>query len=182
VQHWELALFGSETSRTFAAALPSVPLSELLHAGYLAYYLIIFVPPLVLLARDNRRGYAQTVLALTVVYTVCWTIYVLWPVEGPRYLWMAPAPDGPVRRLALSILATGSSRGAAFPSSHMAVSVAQALLALRWQRRVGYAVSAVAVLVGFGAVYGGFHYGVDIVAGAIVGALLVTGVLMFSRE
>ncbi len=179
VQRWELAVFGGQPSHTFAARLPYQPLSELLHAGYLAYYAVIFVPPLLLLAAGRKRAFAETVLALTVTCTICWAIYVAMPVEGPRYLFAAPlnVPNGPFRRLVVSLLAAGSSRGAAFPSSHMAVSVAMAVTALRWQRPVGWAVSAVALLIGFGAVYGGFHYGVDMIAGAGLGAATSLGVI-----
>jgi membrane-associated phospholipid phosphatase len=179
IQRWELALFGFQPSHTLAARLPNLALSELLHAGYLAYYAVIFLPPLLLLAKGRRRPFAETVLALTVTCTVCWAIFVAMPVEGPRYLWSAPlnVPNGPVRRLVLSILAAGSSRGAAFPSSHMAVSVAMAVTALRWQRPVGWGVALVALLIGFGAVYGGFHYGVDMIAGAALGAATSLGVI-----
>ncbi len=174
VQRWELALFGAQASRVFATFVPSTAVSEIVHAGYLAYYPAIFVPPLLLYARGNRRGYGETVVALTSVYLVCWMIFSIAPVEGPRYLWTADAPDGPFRRFTVALLAAGSSRGAAFPSSHMAVSVTQAAMALRWQPRVGMVLVVVAALVGLGAVYGGFHYGVDIVAGAVLGLVLST--------
>jgi membrane-associated phospholipid phosphatase len=179
IQRWEFSLFGTQPSHTLASRFPSLPLSELLHAGYLAYYAVIFLPPLLLLAAGRKRAFAETVLALTVTCTVCWAIFVVMPVEGPRYLFAAPPhmPNGPFRRLVVSLLAVGSSRGAAFPSSHMAVSVAMAVTALRWQRPVGWAVSAVAVLIGFGAVYGGFHYGVDMIAGAGLGAVTSLGVI-----
>jgi membrane-associated phospholipid phosphatase len=125
-----------------------------------------------LYARGNRRGYGETVVALTSVYLVCWMIFSIAPVQGPRYLWAADAPDGPVRRFTVALLTAGSSRGAAFPSSHMAVSVAQAVMALRWQPRTGVGLVVVAALVGLGAVYGGFHYGIDIVAGAVLGLVV----------
>jgi membrane-associated phospholipid phosphatase len=172
VQGWEAAVFGGQVSQSFAAAVPIEWVSELLHAGYLAYYPLIFVPPLLLWARRERYGFAQTILALTVTFLVCWAFYIVWPVQGPRYLWGAPAgvPDGFFRRIDVGLLAAGSSRGAAFPSSHMAVSAAQAVMAWRWQRRpVAWAISIVAVLIGVGAVYGGFHYGVDMIAGAVLG-------------
>jgi membrane-associated phospholipid phosphatase len=154
-----------------------------LHAGYLAYYLVIFVPPLLLFAARERRGFAETVLALTLTCTLCWTIFMLFPVEGPRYLWTpAGVPDGPMRRLAVRLLAAGSSRGAAFPSSHMAVSVSQFVLAWRWQRPVAWGVLVVAILIGFGAVYGGFHYGVDMIAGAVLGvAVSLSAILVCAR-
>src|SRR6185436_16979948 len=99
VQSFEVALFGGQVSRTLAGSLPSVAVSELLHVAYLTYYPAIIVPPLLLLMRGERRGYAETVLALTITYLVCWTLFALYPVEGPRYLWAAPvgAPDGPAR-------------------------------------------------------------------------------------
>jgi len=172
VQRWELALFGAQASRVLATFVPNVTVSEIVHAGYLAYYPAIFIPPLLLYARGNRRGYGETVAAVTSVYLVCWMIFAIAPVQGPRYLWSADAPDGPFRRFTVALLAAGSSRGAAFPSSHMAVSVTQAVMALRWQPQVGVVMLVVAALVGLGAVYGGFHYGVDIIAGAVLGLIV----------
>jgi membrane-associated phospholipid phosphatase len=157
--------------------------SEVLHAGYLAYYPAIFAPPLLLFARGERRGLAQTILALTITYSVCWTVFAFMPVAGPRYLWSAPSvPVGPFRALTLRVLAAGSSRGAAFPSSHMAVMVAQTLMAFRWQRRVALALVLVSILIGVGAVYGGFHYGVDMVAGALLGGVIGGAVLSCFRK
>lgn len=178
IQRWETLVFGDEPARIFAARFPNVALSEVLHLGYLAYYPAIFAPSLLLFVRDERRALAQTVAAVSLTCLVCWTLFMLWPVEGPRYLWSsASVPDGPARRLAVALLARGSSRGAAFPSSHMAVSVAQVVLAIRWQPRLAPVLAVIAVLVGVGAVYGGFHYGVDMIAGAVLGAALGSGVV-----
>jgi membrane-associated phospholipid phosphatase len=184
VQQWEWAVFGTQPSRTLAGAIPLRGLSELLHAGYLAYYPAIFAPPLWFYFKGARRAFAETVLTLTVIYTLSWVLFVLMPVEGPRFLWSGPVgvPEGPVRRLALSVLAAGSSRGAAFPSSHMAVMIGQTILAFRFQPRVGLVLSVISVLVGVGAVYGGFHYGVDMVAGAAVGGVCAWLVVRRMRE
>jgi membrane-associated phospholipid phosphatase len=183
VQRWEVALFGTQAARTFAGAVPYPLLSEILHAGYLAYYAMIFAPPLLLYVRGQRRAFAETVLALTVIFTSSWVLFVLMPVEGPRYLWGAPTgvPDGLMRRLAVQVLGAGSSRGAAFPSSHMAVMVGQTLMAFRWQPRVGWLLATISTLVGLGAVYGGFHYATDMVAGAILGGVCAAAVLQYAR-
>jgi len=184
VQQIEVAVFGVQASRRFAASFSNVGLSELLHAGYLSYYPAIFVPPLLLYVRRERRAYAETVCALTATYLVCWAIFALVPVEGPRYLWgaSASAPDGIMRRLANEVLAAGSSRGAAFPSSHMAVMTVQTIMAFRWQRSVGWVLAVLALLVGFGAVYGGVHYATDILAGAVLGMGIAGGALfVFSK-
>jgi len=178
VQRWELALFHANPSQSLASALPWMPLSELLHAGYLAYYAVIFLPPLPLLFHRDRRALSQTILALGCTYAVCWTIYAFFPVQGPRYLWPAPPhiPDGPIRRATVQILAGGSSRGAAFPSSHMAIATVQAAMATKWQPRLSIALWIIAALVGVGAVYGGFHYAIDIIAGLALGALSAVAV------
>jgi len=181
VQEWEMSLFGVQASKVLATNVPNAAVSEVLHLGYLGYYPLIFVPPLLLYARRERRGYAETVAALTFVYLTCWVVFAVAPVEGPRYLWSADAPNGPIRRLTVALLAAGSSRGAAFPSSHMAVSTVQAVLALRWQPRVGIVATLVALLVGIGAVYGGFHYGVDVVTGAALGLVIGVTTVVLGR-
>jgi membrane-associated phospholipid phosphatase len=170
--HWEHALFGGNPSAAWALAMPSVVLSELLHFAYASYYALVLVPPIVLYARGRRSAFAATLLALTIVYGACFSIYLFFPVDGPRYLvGPAHAPDGPVRAFVLHLLESGSSRGTAFPSSHIAASVVSALSALNFQRRLGIVVSVLTVGLALGTVYGGFHYGVDALAGAALGLL-----------
>ncbi len=72
-------------------------------------------------------------------------------------------------RLVYWVLSGGSSFGAAFPSSHVAATVS-AILAL-WQEWRGFAVAFVvpAGLLVIGTVYCQMHYGVDALAGVIVG-------------
>lgn len=176
----EQRLFGAQPAYQWAGAWPWVPLSELLHACYFSYYPLIYAPPLLVYlgvsgARegDRRTGaFGETVTALVLSFLICFVVFIVFPVQGPRYLGVpAGVPDGPVRRLVLRVLQGASSRGAAFPSSHVSVAVTQAAMALRHQPRVGRWTSALALGLAAGAVYGGFHYGVDTLAGAAVGLL-----------
>jgi membrane-associated phospholipid phosphatase len=197
----EERLLGGQPAFAWAGAMPSVILSELLHACYVSYYALIYVPLLLLFARqrgaaargaaaaggpreDRRRAaFHESVLALSLSFLGCFLVFVVFPVQGPRYLGVPEGvPPGPVRALALAILETGSSRGAAFPSSHVAVAVTQALLALRHQPRAGRWVAAIAVGLACGAVYGGFHYGVDVLAGALVGAAAIPAAARVARR
>jgi membrane-associated phospholipid phosphatase len=117
----------------------------------------------------------STMLALTVVYGICFVAYALFPVDGPRYLvGAAAAPEGPIRSFVLTLLDRGSSRGTAFPSSHVAASVVSSLCALRYQRRVGVVVTLVTAALIVATVYGGFHYAVDALVGVILGGLAWT--------
>ena len=74
-----------------------------------------------------------------------------------------------MRRLVLWVLHAGSTRGTAFPSSHVAIALAISLSAFRWRRLPGVVLLVLTALLGAGAVYGGFHYATDVVAGMALG-------------
>jgi membrane-associated phospholipid phosphatase len=169
---WEGRLFPSNPSASLAPQWGSRVLSEGLHLAYASYYLLVYVPPILLYVRRRRDAFVATMLALAIVYGVCFVTYALFPVDGPRYLvGPAAAPDGPVRRFVLALLERGSSRGTAFPSSHVAASLVSALCAFQYSRRVGVVVSSLALALTVATVYGGFHYAVDALVGVMLGAL-----------
>lgn len=171
---WERAVFGGQPARDWAARWPSLALSELLHAGYLSYYPIIFSVPVVLQLQRREADLSRAVFVVMLTFIACFATYIAFPVAGPRYLWASPADDvgGVVRAFTLFLLESQSSRGTAFPSSHVAVATTQAILAVHFLGRRGLIVGLCALLLALGAVYGGFHYLIDAVAGAVYGVLL----------
>ncbi len=171
---WEGTLFPGNPARTLAERFDWLVLSELLHISYLAYYLIIYLPPCLLWVLGRRDEAAASVFFVTAAFTVCYLIFLAFPVEGPRYGGVGPqgVVEGPVRALTLTILQGGSSRGTAFPSSHVAVALTQALFLWRVVGSWGKVVLPLALLLALGAVYGGFHYAVDTLAGAGMAILL----------
>jgi membrane-associated phospholipid phosphatase len=171
VQGWDRLIFRTDAARTFAGAMPSMAVSEVLHAAYLSYYAIIYGPPLMMYLRGDGEAFAKTVSAFTLAMVACFVVFCLAPVEGPRYAWPPPAgvAEGFFRRVVSQILEGGSSRGTAFPSSHQAIALVMGLSSMSWRRRLGLPVLVLSLLLGLGAVYGGFHYGVDMLAGAAVG-------------
>jgi membrane-associated phospholipid phosphatase len=183
VQQWEAAMFGTSPVESASMHWPNALLSETLHAAYLSYYLIIYGPPLLLYLRGRLAEFRNTTAGLMTMFAVCYLIFIVFPVAGPRYEWAAPMSvfDGPVRRLALRLLVAGSSKGTAFPSSHVAVATVQTILAFRWSTRTGLLLCALTSCLGIGAVYGGFHYGVDVLAGALLG-LAIGLALLFAHH
>jgi membrane-associated phospholipid phosphatase len=171
---WELALFGESPARTFAARASWPWLSETLHAGYLSYYALIYGPPLLLFATGRRRAFGEATFALMLAFVCCYAVFACFPVQGPWFEWPAPAaiPRGPVRLAVERLLHAGSSRGTAFPSSHVAVSLTQSLVMLRLARPVGVACAVCTLALALGAVYGGLHYGIDVLVGAALGTLI----------
>jgi membrane-associated phospholipid phosphatase len=177
VRSLEVAVFPSNPASSLAAAAPWPALSEMLHFAYLCYYPIIYGPLLILYYQRRAEAFRATGFAVAATYYCCYCFYVLCPVRGPWDLWQLSGaqPDGPLRWLAVRILETGSSTGAAFPSSHQAVAVAQTVCALRELPRLAPVIGLLSVGIGVGAVYASFHYAVDMIAGAVLGIVTALG-------
>lgn len=172
---WEQHLFGSQPSRVFARQFPYLPLSEYLHFAYISYYLIIYGPTLYLYLRGRREDHQHATFNLMLAFFAHYVFFIYFPVQGPRYLF--PAPSGPIAhgffyKLAHKLLETGSSRGAAFPSSHVGVSIAQTAFTFRALPRMAPVVLLLTLSLAVGAVYGGFHYATDAICGLLFGVLL----------
>jgi membrane-associated phospholipid phosphatase len=175
VQRWELALFGAQVSRVWWQAAPSRFWSTVLHAAYFSYYLVVTLPALYFVLRGDLRAVRQFVLALMATFVTCYLVFLFFPVAGPYYLFPAPSPwftDNAPARLVYRILENGSSYGAAFPSSHVAATVAAVLAARRQSTRLGLLLLVPTVLLTVGVVYCQMHYAVDAVAGLLVGVTM----------
>jgi hypothetical protein len=176
VQSIEAWIFGGQISYTWLREYPSVFWSGALHLAYLSYYVIIVIGPVVLLAQ-KRTGAARMVLFSTMLaFVFCYMWFILFPVAGPN--WVFDHPTGPVRevwsaRLVYSLLDTGSSYGAAFPSSHVAATLAATLTLLKVRKPLGLAVLGPCLLLIVATVYCQMHYGVDAGSGVVVGIAAV---------
>jgi membrane-associated phospholipid phosphatase len=175
VQAWEHFVFGSQISREWWQAAPSRFWSAVLHAAYLSYYFIVAVPGLLLAWRGDLLALRRYVLVVMTTFIICYLIFLFFPVAGPYYTFPRPAAwftdNGPAR-LVYRALAAGSSFGAAFPSSHVAAALAATLAAARISPRAGLALFVPTLLLTVGVVYCQMHYGVDAVAGVLLGAMV----------
>ncbi len=177
VQRWELALFGAQVSREWWQAAPSALWSTVLHAAYFGYYFIVSIPAFYFLWQGNVVAVRRFVLSVMATFVLCYLVFIFFPVAGPYYVFPRPAAwflDNPAARLVYRTLAKGSSYGAAFPSSHVAASIAAVLAAARGSRRMGLALVVPTVLLTVGVVYCQMHYGVDVVAGLGLGWIVAT--------
>ncbi len=172
VQAWEATLFGGQISYLWIREYPSVFWSGLLHFAYVWYYPIVIAGPILLIARGMRREGRTVVLATMIAFVVCYVWFVLYPVAGPNY--MFEHPTGPVRevwsaRLVYAALAGGSSFGAAFPSSHVAATVAATMGLWRVWKSLAVWFVVPAALLTVGTIYCQMHYGVDTTSGLALG-------------
>ena len=172
VQGWEKAIFGGQPSRDWWRAHPSIFWSTVLHGAYFAYYAIVPLPVIWFLVRRDTVALRRTVLLEMSTFVFCYLWFVFFPVAGPYYEFARPT--GPfvetfTARLVYGALATGSSYGAAFPSSHVAASVAAAGAAWFGDRRLGVVLAIFAGFLTVATVYCQMHYGVDAMAGLVAG-------------
>jgi membrane-associated phospholipid phosphatase len=171
----EEVVFRGQPSRLLSQLAPGILLSELLHAGYLAYYPIIYLPPILLYATGRKGDFRRLLFPLMLSFYAHYLIFIYFPVQGPRYLFPPPGgtlADGPLYALTHRLLEAGSSQGAAFPSSHVGVSVVATLLVRRFLPRWFAAFVVATTLLALGAVYGGFHYATDVILGAVYGVVI----------
>jgi membrane-associated phospholipid phosphatase len=172
VQRWELAVFGSQVSVEWWHNMPSRFWSTVLHGAYFAYYLILVSPAFFFVWRRDLDSLRRYILAVMTTFVVCYLVFIFFPVAGPYYEFARPPAwftDNVFARLVYQTLATGSSYGAAFPSSHVAATVAAVLSTARGSRRFGLALVVPTMLLTIGVVYCQMHYGVDALAGLLVG-------------
>ena len=179
IQRWELLVFGAQISREWWQSAPSRFWSTLLHAAYLSYYFIISAPAFFFAWRGDLLAVRRFVLVVMVTFVLCYLVFIFFPVAGPYYTFPRPADwftDNWAARLVYQALAAGSSYGAAFPSSHVAAALAATLSAARVSRKLGLFLLVPTILLTIGVVYCQMHYGVDALAGLMIGAM-VTWVL-----
>jgi membrane-associated phospholipid phosphatase len=170
---WEQAIFGGQPSQTLRSLLPSRAISEYVHFSYFYYYFVPTTLALGLYARGARARFSDALSATLLAFLSCCMVYIIFPVVGPyHYFGHPPASSWPgiFGPLTHTLVEKGSSLGTAFPSSHTAVAVCVWLSAWRLARPGFWVLSLIVPALALGTVYGGFHYAVDTLAGAALGA------------
>lgn len=142
----------------------------ILELAYLACYVI--VPAAFFTAR--RYGTVDHVdrywVAVLLAGFACYGS-LPWLVSRPPRMFQprASRPATTVAAFNVSLLRRVSHQLNTFPSGHVAVAVAVALTMLPISRTAGVVFGMVAAGIAVGAAVGRYHYGVDVVAGALVG-------------
>lgn len=175
VLRWEAALFGGQPARDWWRAAPSRFWSTLLHGVYVSNYLLLAIPAVAFAARRDWPALRRFVRNVMVTFALCFVVFALLPVTGPYYQFERPA--GPfvetwTAKLVYAALATGSSYGAAFPSSHVAATTAAGLAAWAGWRPLGLALALPVALMPIATVYCQMHYAVDAIAGLALGLIV----------
>ena len=178
VEEW---IFGGQPSLEWSRAWPWPWFHELMEFAYFTYYFLS--ASFLVLAFTCRRLADQAqwdlvrsfVRDLSLTMLICYTLYTLLPAWGPKYFRAGYVEvDGWIfTAIMRHIHENGALLGAAFPSSHVAASMIP-----WWYTWVNFPrhrwwMTTIFVLLCMSTVYCRYHYVVDVIAGLILGALVL---------
>jgi len=173
---FENSVFGSVPSSWLMRRFDSFLLSELMHGAYVLYY--VSIPGLAIwLYVKNRKALPEYIFISMLLFYITCLVYIVLPVVGGRY-----DPDtrtmtelyqyGPFTRLMAFIYRSSGHSGAAFPSTHVIMSLVMALISRRHAKKLAVVMIFNAILVAGATIYCGYHYILD-----LIGAIALTAIL-----
>jgi membrane-associated phospholipid phosphatase len=171
---FDYAMFGAHPT-VWVEQHISYWLTETMNFFYFAYWPLIPALALLLWLR-NQKQFAEFVFALSLSYIGCYLIFIFFPVEGPYHTLRAlqtvhETPGWMFTHLVELVEKHGRIHGGAFPSAHVTGSFVATIAAYRFSRRLGHVVLILALGVCVAAVYGRYHYAVDIWGGMVMAAV-----------
>jgi membrane-associated phospholipid phosphatase len=162
-------LRNDEQWRRFAVALPAWATS-ILELSYLLCYVSVPAAFVFVWATGTPADVDRFWTAVLLSGFLCYGTLPWLTSRPPRIVRGVPPAQGRLRALNQFVLAHMGHGLNTFPSGHVALSVAAALQVLPTSQPVGMALLLVAFGIGAGALAGRYHYSVDVVLGAAIGA------------
>ncbi|HEX4946284.1 MAG TPA: phosphatase PAP2 family protein [Blastocatellia bacterium] len=171
---FDYAMFGAHPTVWFEQHI-SFWLTEVMNFFYFTYWPL--VPALAaLLWLRNQKQFVEFVFAMCLSYIFCYLVFIFYPIEGPYHTLRSlqtvhEMPGWIFTHLVEFVEKHGRIHGGAFPSAHVAGSFVATMAAYRFSRRLGHFVLILALGVCVSAVYGRYHYVVDIWGGMAAAGL-----------
>ncbi|MGB9907220.1 MAG: phosphatase PAP2 family protein [Candidatus Saccharicenans sp.] len=150
-------------------------LTELMMLAYLAYLPLVVWLAYQIFRRQGQEELQNYLFSLGLAYLACFVLFILLPAASPRFYFQdLPAVSGLwVRKLMQLVEVSAQYRGGSFPSAHCAAGTVMMFFAGRAGKRVFLVVTPLILLFLLSTVYGQYHYGVDVLAGILIGLLSV---------
>ena len=163
-------LFGCQPSLEFSRNYPQQWISELMHLGYLSYYLIIASTVFISLAR-SKECMQRSVFLILCSFFIYYITFIILPVIGPQFYF--PEPDnllnstGFFHDLMVAVQNLGEKPTGAFPSSHVGICCICMYLILKNSRKIFYILAPIAIILICSTVYIKAHYLIDVIGGFV---------------
>lgn len=206
----EQTVFGCQPALLFSQKLTWPVWSELMYMDYSSYFLLLVVVTLYYFFQRYQE-LQRVVFVIIGSFFAFYVIFDLLPVTGPQYYYLAAGldniaagvfpnvgdyflthdemmtmpgyQDGWFYQFMLHAHATGERPTAAFPSSHVGITIVLLLLALRTKSRwLSWFVGIMLLLMCLSTVYIRAHYAIDVIAGLVVGIVFYIVLMLISNN
>jgi hypothetical protein len=144
--------------------------------GYGFYYFIAPLAVAIMMVYRRPDIFRRTVLAAASAFLVSYTMFYLFPLEGPRYALAGQLP--PLKGIVfypfvMWMQNNGSIHGGCMPSSHTAVAWIVTYYLAKVHAGIGNVFKVLTAILTVGCVWGRFHYTADVLVGLCIFALTV---------
>jgi membrane-associated phospholipid phosphatase len=183
-------IFGFQPSIEFWKALPENRLiTEIFFFGYFTYYFLMAGPFWLLLLKGKREKAEHGIAFVCVSFYLMYLFYLVFPVMGPKYffpelesMWYSNFKGWVFTPLLQTVFENMNLSGAAFPSSHAAITVLSLCITFRYWKKLALLLAPFTLLLLVSTVYIYAHYAVDTIAGALLGVLFAFVVPPFVKR
>jgi len=170
------AIFGFQPAREFYKAFGSYAwINEIMYGSYFAYFAFMVITVWIPFFKGDREEGERQLFAICATVAVICTWYVFFRVQGPKYwlsdlkaAWYDDIQGGLFVSLFQRSLAHATLSGAAFPSTHVYLTLTTLGFAYRNDRRFFALYLPFAALILCATVYIFAHWATDILGGILV--------------
>jgi membrane-associated phospholipid phosphatase len=160
--------------------------NEFMQFAYITYFLYLVALGGILYYRRDWQAYWSVMTYSAAAYAIGYVIAIFFPIESPWFAmagtWHGELRGGVFTALINFIEHYGRVRGAAFPSEHVAGSVAALWGAWRHRRWLFWVMLPLALCMCVSTVWGRYHYVADVFGGIVTGTLgYVAGAWVMKR-
>ncbi len=149
--------------------------NDFFQLAYITYFTYLLIVGGVLYYRREWKAYWATMIYSGVGYVIGYCVAMLFPIESPWFsmagMWQGDLRGGPFTATINFIEHFGRVRGAAFPSQHVAGSVAALWGAWRHRRWLFWMLLPLVPCMCVSTIWGRYHYVADVLGGIVSGTL-----------
>jgi membrane-associated phospholipid phosphatase len=182
---FDLWLFGAHPT-VWIERIARPWVTEIMQAAYFSYFLMLPVVGGCFYLQKRWREFESLMAADAAAYVVCYTIFYLYPIEGPAHtlaaLQTVQLKGGAFVWLMDLIEKFGRVHGGAFPSAHVVGTLVPWFAARRYAPRLAWVLAPAAAGVLAATVYGRYHYVADVLAGIIIAVTASACTGFFARK
>lgn len=147
--------------------------TEWMMFGYSTYLLLLPFTVGWLFIKGRQKESEHLLLSLIISFFICYIVFILLPVEGPRFVLAEQYTvtfKGYLFKIIAEFLETEAMlHGGAFPSAHCSAATVILILSYKYDKKMLLWISPIIITLYISTMYGRYHYPSDVIAGMIAG-------------